>query len=85
MQRTAQGVVDVLKVKTGHVKVYKIGNDLIQVPASIAFHKMDQEHFSEFYESCIKVVLSEFMPSMPRCGLAEKVNEMTSCNYGVTA
>lgn len=57
----AETVSDLLKIETGHCTVIhskKYGE--IRLPQSIAFAKMDQAAFSEFFERCVQVIYSQW-------------------------
>lgn len=61
---SADVIVDVIKIRTGHCKVVKAGRDLIQIPSSISFAKMDQLKFQRFYEEALDVVVRDFLPHL---------------------
>lgn len=58
---TAETVSDLLKIETGHCTLIhskKYGE--VRLPRSIAFAKMDQSAFSEFFERCVAVIYSQW-------------------------
>jgi hypothetical protein len=59
-----ENVSDVLKIKTGHFKTVKTKREVLYLPASISFSKMDQTAFSRFYDECCRVVCEEFIPHL---------------------
>lgn len=56
----AEDLSDVLKLRTGHVRVIKTSRGTETVPASIAFANMNQDEFSKFYERCITLITTEW-------------------------
>lgn len=47
------------------------------IPGSIAFHKMDQTAFSEFYERVCDLIAKHFLPGVSSEALREEVEIMT--------
>lgn len=54
--RSTEWVSDAFKVETGHMDVFSYGGKEHMVLRSIAFHKMDQLAFSQFFERCIQIM-----------------------------
>lgn len=54
----AQWVERAFCVETGHYDIYKFGGKTHLVIRSIAFQKMDQIQFREFFEKCVQIAYS---------------------------
>lgn len=59
--QTPENVLDLIKIATGHCETIdseKYGT--LRLPRSIAFHKMDQTLFGEFFERAVQAIYNEF-------------------------
>ena len=65
-----------LKIKTGNVIMFAWGDDIYQVPGSIAFGKMDENEFQEFFSKCVKIILELFLPNMTEQEIVEEIERM---------
>lgn len=54
--RDAAWVANALKIETGWTDVFEYGGKVHIVPRSIAFHKMDNLQFKEWFEQCVDVI-----------------------------
>lgn len=55
-----------VKVRTGHVESVPLGfGRSYQAPASIAFAKMDQGQFREFFDRVVHLIRTEVVPGLP--------------------
>jgi len=74
---TAEQVVAALKAATGHCDWLPMRDKkhMVAIPRSIAFHKMDQGEFAAFYDKCIDVVASHFLPGVDSAALRDEVEE----------
>lgn len=55
-------VLDVLKLKTGHVRITQLpSGELIMAPASISFESMDQDPFNAWFPRAVDVIAREFL------------------------
>lgn len=54
--KDAEWVERAFKVETGHFDVFRYGKRESLVLRSIAFHKMDQLAFREFFERCVQIM-----------------------------
>lgn len=72
----AETVSDVLKVRTGHVRVIKTKDGLLEFPASIAFSKMDQAQFKAFYDRCCMFICEEWLPHLKASELKTQIEQM---------
>lgn len=76
---TLEDLVNVIKIATGHCHVYRKRNgDPLPVPRSIAFHKMDQTQFDEFYAKVIKLVRENIIPGLDDTALRAEVEQMVA-------
>jgi hypothetical protein len=46
------------------------------IPKSIAFNRMDQGEFNEFYDRCLDVIAQHFLPGVTRDELRQQVEEL---------
>jgi len=70
----AEDLSDVLKLRTGHVRVIKTRRGTETLPASISFAKMTQEDFSKFYERCVTLITTEW--GIARADVLECVKDL---------
>ena len=70
-------LVAALKAAVGHCD-FLPGKDgmLVAVPKSIAFHKMDQVSFNEFYDRCIDKIARHFLLGVDSDALRAEVEEL---------
>ena len=62
---TADAVLDVLKLETGHVNVIKAASgQVFLTPKSIAFAKMDQDAFNKWFAKAVDVICRDFVPGL---------------------
>jgi hypothetical protein len=55
-----------VKVKTGHVETLPLGfGQVYQAPASIAWDKMDQREFRQFFDRAVELILTDICPALP--------------------
>jgi hypothetical protein len=67
-----------IKLKTGHYKEHiTTKGEIIYLPKSISFAKMDEMSFSSFYDKAVDVVLQYFMP-VEEAELHRMVDEVLS-------
>lgn len=72
----AEDISDLLKVRTGHVRVIKTKRGTEEFPKSISFAKMDQTAFKEFFDKCIHVIYAEF--GIARADVLDAVKDLLS-------
>ena len=76
---TLEDLVNVIKIATGHCHVYRKKNgDPLPVPRSIAFHKMDQTQFDDFYAKVIRLVRENIVPGLDEGALREEIERMVA-------
>lgn len=74
-----------LSVALGHGEQVKLPDGrIIIVPGSIAFSKMDQSAFDEFYKRAVELVLTRILPGVASADLEREVNEILE-GYGRVA
>lgn len=61
----AEGVSDLIKLRTGHVHIVSTKKGIERFPRSISFAKMDGTSFSEFLDKAILVICEDFGMSRP--------------------
>lgn len=62
----SENVSDVLKIETGHCEVIRTkSHGELRLPRSIAFFKLDQEGFSEFFKRCVAIIETEWGIARP--------------------
>ena len=66
-------LLDVCKLRIGHVRTVETANGIERFPASISFSSMDDTEFSEFYDRAINWMLAEVIPGLQRQHLDAEV------------
>jgi hypothetical protein len=62
---TKDAVLDVLKLRTGHVRVTQLpSREVVMAPASISFASMDQDAFNEWFPRAVDVLCRDFVPGL---------------------
>lgn len=62
---TKTGVLNVLKLQTGHVEMTKLPSGAIHLaPSSIAFENMKQADFNPWFEKALGVMCRDFLPGL---------------------
>jgi len=49
-------VSEYLKLKTGHIESFVIGNETIIIPKSINFDTLAQDEFEKYYDACLPII-----------------------------
>jgi hypothetical protein len=71
---SVDALVAALKAAVGHCDLVPgKGGNLVAVPKSIAFHKMNQSEFEAFYEKCLDVIAKHFLPGVETDALRAEV------------
>jgi hypothetical protein len=74
---TRESLLDALKIATGHVReVVDLQRRTHIVPDSIAFGRMDQIQFKEFFDSAINVILERILPGVGKKELEQQVYDV---------
>lgn len=62
---TSATVLDVLKIRTGHVNVVALlSGEIIMTPKSISFVNMGQDDFNRWFEKALVVLCRDFIPGL---------------------
>ncbi len=69
-------ISDVLKIRTGHVRVIKTKDGMLELPASISFAKMSAPEFKQFFERCCAYICGEWLPHMKADELRKQIEQM---------
>jgi hypothetical protein len=70
-------LIAALKTAVGHCDLVPgKGGVMIALPKSIAFAKMDQTAFDEFYDRCIDIIANHFLPGVDSAALRAEVEEL---------
>ena len=69
-------ISDVLKIRTGHVRVIKTKDGLLELPASISFAKMAAPEFKQFFERCCMFICEEWLPHLKASELKTQIEQM---------
>ena len=67
---------DLVKIKCGHVHLVKSRGEIIQLPGSIAFDKMDDAAFRAFLDQALAFLCDEVIPGLGVADLEEQAREM---------
>jgi len=70
----AEDLSDVLKLRTGHVRIIKTARGTETLPASISFARMTQEDFSKFFDRCVTLITTEW--GIARTDILEAVRDL---------
>lgn len=65
--KTAVGHCDLIAGKEGKI---------VAIPKSIAFHKMDDLAFSDFYDKCVDIIAKHFLPGVDSAALRAEVEDL---------
>lgn len=66
-------LLDVCKLRIGHVKVIQTARGEERIPKSISWAQMDQAEFEDFYRRAVDWVLKEVIPGLQRAELDPEV------------
>ncbi len=77
--KTTDDVLDALKAATGHFYMVELRPGLsVMRTRSIAFSKMDQLAFNQFWDAVVDVVVTRFLPGVNRDDLEAEILTMVS-------
>jgi hypothetical protein len=72
--KTADDLHAALKVAAGiGSRIVLPSNEVVVIPGSIAFHKMDQTAFDEFYDRICDLIAKHFLPGVTKADLKNEV------------
>lgn len=66
-------VMQVIKIRTGHVNILKTKAGEIHVPKSISFESMDQGAFEDFFEAAVRFIVTDILPGVKRAELEQEI------------
>lgn len=72
----AEAVAAVVKVETGHCDWVKTKHGMVGIPRSIAFHRLDQAAFEQFYDAAVKFICAEVIPGVDSDALRQRIEEI---------
>jgi hypothetical protein len=74
---TVEKLLDAIKMATGHTReVRDLRGNTHMVPDSIAFGRLDQIAFQQWFDAAIKVVLENILPRVEKKELIEQIYTM---------
>lgn len=73
--QSTDDLLDVCKLRIGHVRVIQTKNGEVRLPKSISFAAMDEAAFSEFYDRAVNWMIAEVIPGLARADLDHEVAE----------
>lgn len=73
--QSTDDLLDVCKLRIGHVRVIQTKNGEVRLPKSISFAAMDEAAFSEFYERAVNWMIAEVIPGLARADLDREIAE----------
>lgn len=75
---TIDGLLDGIKLAIGHTReaINAETGEHVFAPASIAFDKMDQDQFEQFYDRAVDLICRRIIPGLGRSDLEREVNEI---------
>ncbi len=71
--KSMDDLLDVCKLRIGHVRIVETAKGIERFPASISFASMDETEFSAFYDRAVDWVLQEVLPGLQRQHLDTEV------------
>jgi len=75
---TVEDLVAAIKIAAGlRTRIVLPSGDVGFIPGSIAFHKMDQAAFSDFYDRVCDLIAKHFLPGVTSDQLRAEVETMT--------
>lgn len=75
---TLDDLLDAIKVYVGHCEEMEIRGRTVYRPKSIAFHRMDQAAFDQFYDAVVKAVCEYVLPNVCEEDLRREIEEFVS-------
>jgi hypothetical protein len=74
---TVEDLTAAVKIAAGHrTRIELPSGEHGFIPSSIAFHKMDQDAFSKFYDKVCDLICKHFLPGVESDALREEVEIM---------
>ena len=73
--RSIDELLEICKLRTGHVRVIQTRHGEVRLPMSISFGAMDNAEFADFYDRACLWVITEVIPGLERHDLDEAVAE----------
>lgn len=67
-----------VKYRAGYVVWIKTARGEVPDVQSIAWSKMNQAHFTEFYERAVRIIAEDFLPHLPPSKVARELEEMVA-------
>ena len=71
--KSIDDILDVCKLRIGHVRTVATKQGEVKIPSSISFAAMDQDAFNDFYNRACGWVVSEVIPGLQRKHLDAEV------------
>lgn len=77
LQQSPEAIADYLKLRGGHVEVFKRpGGEVVQVPKSISFSKCSEDEFKGFIDRLLDIVRTEIIPGLPEDDLRRELEDI---------
>lgn len=73
--KSLDDLLDVCKLRIGHVRTIETRHGIERVPASISFAKMDDIAFEDIYERTFQWAVTEVIPGLQRQDLDSEVED----------
>ena len=67
---------DLIKLRTGCVHVVRTARGTVALPGSIAFERMDQAAFRDFFDRAVDVIVTDVIPGLDRDDLTRELDAM---------
>lgn len=75
--KTEEHLLTDVKIACGYVEwLSRPGSDIVAIPRSIAFHKMDEHEFGKFFDLAIEYMIDKFIPGTDRDELLNEVEKI---------
>lgn len=77
LPQSSDAIAAYLKIKGGHVEVFRKGDKITEVPASIAFSKCTETEFAAFLDRLMDVIRQDFIPHLEAGDLRAELERIT--------
>jgi hypothetical protein len=76
--KSVDDLLDVCKLRIGHVKVVQTKRGEERIPKSISFAEMDETAFADFYDRAVDWVVTEVIPGLKKDDLERELMEFAA-------
>ncbi len=77
LTQSPEAIAAYLKLRGGHVEVFRRDGKTVEVPASIAFSKCTEDEFGAFLDRLFDVIRADFIPGLDPGELRQELEAIT--------